>query len=108
MAIEYDSDDIGELDEDSDNAIQGAVSVDQYDKLLSKFLDDHPVSNHVHEAGFEYHTAASDGRNHFQDQEAVEKVYLYWHVSVLSDVPLQTTSSCCCGGQIPISNASPG
>lgn len=74
MAIEYDSDDIGELDEDLDNAIQGAVSVDQYDKLLNKFLDDHPTSNHVHEAGFEYHTAASDGTNHVHDTEAIEKV----------------------------------
>ena len=74
MAIEYDSDDIGELDEDSDNAIQGAVSVDQYDKLLNKFLDDHPTSDHVHEAGFAYHTAASDGDRHLHDKEAVAKV----------------------------------
>ena len=81
MAIEYDSDDIGELDEDSDNVIQGTVSVYQYDKLLNKFLDDHPTSSHEHEAGFAYHTAASDGNDHLHDKEAVAKVSFTCHHS---------------------------
>lgn len=103
MAIEYDSDDIGELDEDPDNVIQGTVSVDQYDKLLNKFLDDHPTSSHEHEAGFAYHTAATDGNDHLHDKEAVAKVsHTCYHIlsyrqnDAATGLPLQYALQTCC------------
>lgn len=74
MAIEYDADDIGELDDDMDDAVQGSAKLEQYNKVFNKFLDDHPTANHVHEAGYAYSIAASDGRQHLQDQDTVAKV----------------------------------
>ena len=95
MAIEYDSDDIGELDDDMDDAIQGAVNLEQYDKVFNKFLDDHPTSDHVHEAGFAYNTAASDGKCHLQDEQAVAKVS-FLHKQMSQSRPTALAKACCC------------
>ncbi|DBA99090.1 hypothetical protein WJX77_009113 [Trebouxia sp. C0004] len=67
MAIEYDSDDIGELDDEEGN---GVATVDQFDKLLDEFLAQHPTQDHNHEAGYAYNTA---GRKSAGDAEPLDR-----------------------------------
>ncbi len=67
MAIEYDSDDIGELDDEEGN---GVATVDQFDNLLDEFLAQHPTQDHNHEAGYAYNTA---GRKSAGDAEPLDK-----------------------------------
>ncbi len=76
MAIEYDSDDIGELDDEEGNGIQGVATVDQFDSLLTEFLEQHPTQDHNHEAGYAYNTAGGTaaGEAHPVDRAAVAKV----------------------------------
>ena len=74
MAIEYDSDDIGELDDEEGN---GVATVDQFDNLLDEFLAQHPTQDHNHEAGYAYNTAGrkSAGDAEPLDRAAVIKVF---------------------------------
>ena len=74
MAIEYDSDDIGELDDDADHANQGPATVEQFDNLLNEFLDDHSTQDHTHEAGFAYDSAAGSRTGAPADEAAIAKV----------------------------------
>lgn len=74
MAIEYDSDDIGELDKDSDHMIQGPATVEQFGNLLDEFLEDHPTQDHNHEAGYAYDTAAGSRSGAPADEAAIAKV----------------------------------
>ena len=74
MAIEYDSDDIGELDEDAEDTIQGPATVEQFDSLLNEFLEDHPTQDHNHEAGFAYDSAAGSLAGAPADRSAIAKV----------------------------------
>lgn len=67
MAIEYDSDDIGELDDEEGN---GVATVDQFDNLLDDFLAQHPTQDHNHEAGYAYNTA---GRKSAGDAEPLDR-----------------------------------
>ena len=73
MAIEYDSDDIGELDDEEGN---GVATVDQFDSLLTEFLEQHPTQDHNHEAGYAYNTAGRQtaGESEPLDRAAVAKV----------------------------------
>ncbi|KAL0054064.1 hypothetical protein WJX82_003186 [Trebouxia sp. C0006] len=67
MAIEYDSDDIGELDDEEGN---GLATVNQFDNLLDEFLAQHPTQDHNHEAGYAYNTA---GRKSAGDAEPLDR-----------------------------------
>ena len=50
LALEYDSDDIGELDQlAGDQATRGLASTDQYSKLFDQFLDEHATKDHQFE-----------------------------------------------------------
>ncbi|KAK9819819.1 hypothetical protein WJX72_002761 [[Myrmecia] bisecta] len=55
LALEYDSDEIGELD---DEEVGGQASLDQFGGLMDQFLEDHRASVHAHESGLRYSTAA--------------------------------------------------
>lgn len=74
MALEYDSDDIGELDNDSEDMIQGPATVEQFDNLMTEFLEDHPTQDHNHEAGYAYDAAGGSGVGGPVDRAAVAKV----------------------------------
>lgn len=74
MALEYDSDDIGELDDDAEDMMQGPATVQQFDNLLTEFLEDHPTQDHNHEAGYAYHAAGGSVAGGPVDQAAVAKV----------------------------------
>lgn len=74
MALEYDSDDIGELDDDAEEAIQGPATVEQFDDLLTEFLEDHPTQDHNHEAGYAYDAAGGSVTGGPVDRAAVAKV----------------------------------
>ena len=55
LALEYDSDDIGELDQlAGDQATRGLASTDQYSKLFDQFLDEHATKDHQFEGGQPY------------------------------------------------------
>lgn len=74
MALEYDSDDIGELDDDAEDTIQGPATVEQFDDLLTEFLEDHPTQDHNHEAGYAYDAAGGSVAGGPVDRAAVAKV----------------------------------
>lgn len=74
MALEYDSDDIGELDNDSEDIIQGPATVDQITDLMTEFLEDHPTQDHNHEAGYAYDAAGGSGTGGPVDRAVVAKV----------------------------------
>ena len=74
MALEYDSDDIGDLDDDAEDMIQGPATVEQFDNLLTEFLEDHPTQDHNHEAGYAYDAAGGDSAGGPVDRAAVAKV----------------------------------
>ena len=74
MALEYDSDDIGDLDDDEEDAIQGPATVEHFDNLLTEFLEDHPTQDHNHEAGYAYDAAGGSVAGGPVDQAAVAKV----------------------------------
>ena len=76
MAIEYDSDDIGELDEEEFDGDQGTATVDQFGNLLDEFLEQHPTQDHNHEAGYAYDAAGAgaDGQSTPLDKAAIAKV----------------------------------
>ena len=74
MALEYDSDDIGELEDDAEDMIQGPATVQQFDNLLTEFLEDHPTQDHNHEAGYAYDAAGGSVAGGPVDQAAVAKV----------------------------------
>lgn len=76
MALEYDSDDIGELDNDSEDMIQGPATVEQFDNLMTEFLEDHPTQDHNHEAGYAYDAAGGSGTGGPVDRAAVAKVII--------------------------------
>ena len=78
MAIEYDSDDIGDLDDEEGATNQGAATVDQFDNLLTEFLEQHPTQDHNHEAGYAYDTAGGTAAGEMNpvDRAAVAKVTL--------------------------------
>ncbi|KAL3156668.1 Protein ltv1 [Trebouxia sp. C0009 RCD-2024] len=73
MALEYDSDDIGELDDDAEDTIQGPATVEQFDDLLTEFLEDHPTQDHNHEAGYAYDAAGGSVAGGAVDRAAVAK-----------------------------------
>ena len=78
MAIEYDSDDIGELDdEEADGCVTGTATTDQYHQLLTEFLEQHPTQDHNHEAGYAYDAAgaAAGGQSAPIDEAAIAKVH---------------------------------
>ena len=74
MALEYDSDDIGDLDDDAEDMIQGPATVEQFDNLLTEFLEDHPTQDHNHEAGYAYDSAGGSVAGGPVDRAAVAKV----------------------------------
>ena len=75
LALQYDSDEIGELDEMEGNGeMEGTVSVDQFQDVLDDFLDNHRTADHAHEAGFQYETAAAHAGDQHQDPEAAAAV----------------------------------
>lgn len=74
MALEYDSDDIGDLDDDAEDTIQGPATVEQFDNLLTEFLEDHPTQDHNHEAGYAYDAAGGSVAGGPIDRAAVAKV----------------------------------
>lgn len=74
MALEYDSDDIGDLDDDAEDMIQGPATVEQFDNLLTEFLEDHPTQDHNHEAGYAYDAAGGSDVGGPVDRAAVAKV----------------------------------
>ena len=77
MAIQYDSDDIGELDDEEEGGIAGTATMDQFAQLLTEFLEQHPTQDHNHEAGYAYDAAggAADGQASALDKAAVAKVH---------------------------------
>jgi hypothetical protein len=57
LALEYDSDEIGDL-EDGEVGPAAGVSVDQFGGLMDEFLAAHATPGHAHEGGQAYHSAA--------------------------------------------------
>ena len=57
LALEYDSDDIGDLEDDEVGPSNGA-DVGEFGGLLDEFLAVHATPGHAHEGGQAYHTAA--------------------------------------------------
>ena len=63
LALEYDSDEIGELDElEDDPSARGPASTDQFSGIMDEFLAVHATQDHAHEGGQLYHTAAVASR----------------------------------------------
>lgn len=59
LALEYDSDEIGDLDQyDGHPSLKGSASADRYAKVLDKFLAVHNTQDHAHDSGHAYNSAA--------------------------------------------------
>ena len=55
LALEYDSDEIGELDGDEDEpSTRGGATTDQYSRIMDDFLAVHATRLHAHEGGIQY------------------------------------------------------
>ena len=57
LALEYDSDDIGDLD-DGEEEVCGVSGLEQFSGLMDEFLSEHATQDHAHEGGQCYHAAA--------------------------------------------------
>ena len=82
LALEYDSDDIGELEEGCDDeALRGPAALEQYGHLMDEFLSRHATRDHAHEGGQAYEAAAGSGACNAMDPKrqdaavAVAKVH---------------------------------
>lgn len=59
VAPGYDSDEIGELDQDeADPSLSGVQNIDRYTKVLDQFLAVHNTQDHAHDSGHAYDSAA--------------------------------------------------
>ena len=75
LALEYDSDDIGELDQLADDqATRGHASTDQYSKMFDAFLDEHATKDHQFEGGQQYVIHKTEGAA--QSSEAQDDAFL--------------------------------
>ena len=60
LALEYDSDDIGELDQlEGDPSTRGVATTDQFASVMDEFLAAHATQDHAHEGGHQYRAAAA-------------------------------------------------
>ncbi len=59
LALGYDSDQIGDLEEDPEEA-QGCADLDAYGNVLDNFLESFATTDHAHESGARYHTLAEE------------------------------------------------
>ena len=59
LALDYDSDQIGDLEEDPGEA-QGCADLDIYGNVLDHFLASFATADHAHESGARYHTLAEE------------------------------------------------
>lgn len=104
MALEYDSDDIGELDDDAEDTIQGPATVEQFDDLLTEFLEDHPTQDHNHEAGYAYDAAGGSVAGGAVDRAAVAKVRNMLTQQPHTACTQQHAHSCCIYAAYMLSN----
>lgn len=59
LALEYDSDEIGELDTYEDHpSLKGTATTDRFGKVLDNFLAVHNTQDHAHDSGHAYDSAA--------------------------------------------------
>jgi len=63
LVLEYDSDDIGELDEiEMDPAARSSDHTDRFERIMDTFLQVHNTQDHAHDSGHEYRSAADTSR----------------------------------------------
>ena len=55
----YDSDQIGDLEEDPEEA-QGCADLNMYGNVLDQFLESFATADHAHESGARYHSLAEE------------------------------------------------
>lgn len=64
MALEYDSDDIGELDQlEGHPSLKGTATTDRFSKIMDQFLAVHNTQDHNHDSGHAYKSAAQTSSN---------------------------------------------
>ena len=75
LALQYDSDEIGDLEDEAEDGIGGHADVNTFTDILDDFLQAHVTGNHVHEGG-EYETIAgqANGRRDPEAAAALGKV----------------------------------
>ncbi|KAK9866558.1 hypothetical protein WJX84_006248 [Apatococcus fuscideae] len=73
LAFGYDSDQIGDLEEDPEEA-QGCTDIGAYGNVLDQFLESFATTDHAHESGARYHTLAEEApeeaARHRRDQDS--------------------------------------
>lgn len=88
LALGYDSDQIGDLEEDPDEA-QGCADLDTYGNVLDDFLESFATADHAHESGARYHTLA--------EQAPKEAARLRVSANILTSC---TRTIICCNAQL--------
>ena len=64
LALEYDSDEIGELDQyEGHSSLQGTATTDRFSKIMDQFLEVHNTQDHNHDSGHAYRSAAQTSRS---------------------------------------------
>ena len=74
MALEYDSDEIGELDQfEGQPSLQGTATTDRFSKIMDQFLAVHNTQDHNHDSGHAYKSAAQTSISHGEPASAFQE-----------------------------------